>query len=456
MSEKEMEDQSDCYDSDESIQTTTRNRRKFLEVAGSTAALTLLAGCTSGGGDTGSKKTSGTTQTTGKMTSASPGMTTSKTTATGSTTAEPATTEPTTNEPATTTASQTSYTAKELNIEEWRGTGPVINNRPDTYKSGVSIQDLPDLSGDLTLYLGGGEGGLYQNLMQRFEDIYTDFSVEVRLAPSSQLANTIIEEVKAGNSPADIFWAIDAGSIGIVSSAGATLPLPDRVTSEVPDTFAPTGQWVGTMGRARCITYNTNKFTAKDIPRDIGAFPKQKKFDNAMGWAPTYGAFQSFITAMRLLKGEDETRAWLNGMQEQGISTYGNELLVANAVARGELSAGFTNHYYSRLVFEERPNAPIKIDFTYKDAGSLINCSGTEIIKGTQNKELAANFIHHLLSIEAQEFLCTHGYEYPLVPSVPPVGDLPTIDKLHPPDLNLAKLSNLKPTLQLLRETGAL
>jgi iron(III) transport system substrate-binding protein len=143
-------------------------------------------------------------------------------------------------------------------------------------------------------------------------------------------------------------------------------------------------------------------------------------------------------------------------MQEQGIRTYDNELLVANAVASGELSAGFTNHYYSRLVFEERPDAPIDIAFTQGDAGALVNCSGAEIVQGTENEELAANFVHHLLSIEAQEFLCTRGYEYPLLPSVPPVGDLPTIDQLNPPNFNLAKLSNLEPTLRLLRATGAL
>jgi len=86
-------------------------------------------------------------------------------------------------------------------------------------------------------------------------------------------------------------------------------------------------------------------------------FAQDSRFNNAMGWAPTYGAFQAFVTAMRLIDGESEARQWLNGMQEQGVNTYDNELVVANRVASGELSAGFSNHYYSRLVFEERPNA---------------------------------------------------------------------------------------------------
>ncbi len=354
------------------------------------------------------------------------------------------------------TAEERTYTEDELfNIDDWRGEGPLIQDRPSEY-TGISMLDLPDLSGELTVYLGGGEGGLYQNLMQRLQSAYQEFSVSIRPGPSAQLANTIIEETTAGSSSADVFWAIDAGSIGIVASNDATVELPERAVSQVPDTFHPTDQWVGIMGRARSIPYNTNEFDAEDVPNDVMAFAEDERFQDAMGWAPTYGAFQSFVTAMRLINGEEETRQWLNGMIEQGVQTYDNELVVANTVANGELSAGFSNHYYSRLVYEERPDAPLDLAFTQGDAGALINCSGTEIIQGTEEEELAADFIHHLLSIEAQEFLGTRGYEYPLVPGVPPIGDLPTIDELNPPELNLAELSDVEPTLQLLREVGAL
>ncbi|WP_121820797.1 substrate-binding domain-containing protein [Halostella salina] len=348
------------------------------------------------------------------------------------------------------------YAADELfNIEEWRGSGPLIDDRPTEYE-GRSMLDLPDLRGELTIYLGGGEGGLYENLMRRIQHTYRDFTVDIRKAPSSQHANTIVEEVNAGQSPADIFWAIDAGSVGIVSENDATVELPDHLVSEIPDTYHPTDQWVGTMGRARSIPFNTNEFSKSEIPNDIFTFARDPRFDNAMGWAPTYGAFQAFVTAMRLINGESEARQWLNGMQDQGVGTYDNELVVANRVASGELNAGFGNHYYSRLVYEERPDAPLDLAFTQADAGALVNCSGAEIIKNTPNETLAVDFIHHLLSIEAQEFLTTRGYEYPLLPSIPPVGDLPTIDELNPPEFDLSRLADLEPTLQLMREVGVL
>jgi len=43
-----------------------------------------------------------------------------------------------------------------------------------------------------------------------------------------------------------------------------------------------------------------------------------------------------------------------------------------------------------------------------------------------------------------------------MIPGVPPVGGLPTIDELNPPQLDLAELSNLEPTLTLMREVGVL
>jgi iron(III) transport system substrate-binding protein len=43
-----------------------------------------------------------------------------------------------------------------------------------------------------------------------------------------------------------------------------------------------------------------------------------------------------------------------------------------------------------------------------------------------------------------------------MIPGVPPVGGLPTIDELQPPPLDLARLSDLQPTLRLMREAGVL
>jgi len=335
----------------------------------------------------------------------------------------------------------------------FRGSGPLVSDRPTP--GGTSISELPDLEGELNFYLGGGEGGLYLDLIDIFSGIYSDFSYQHSLDASSQLSNRITEEVESGGSPADLFLAVDAGSLGNVVQNGAARSLPSEITDEVPGELQAEG-WVGFAGRARAVPFNTNQLSASDVPDTVREFPGTAAFQDTMGWAPTYSAFQSFITAMRLIRGESETRSWLEGMVDAGIEQFPNEFRISDEVANGALAAGFANHYYALRVRSARQNAPIELAFTSNDAGALINVSGAQIIEGTSELELAQNFIRHLLSAEAQEFFATRTFAYPTIPGVDPVGGLPTIDELNPPEIDLAELADTGPTLDLLDETGIL
>ncbi|MXR50492.1 extracellular solute-binding protein [Halovenus sp. WSH3] len=343
--------------------------------------------------------------------------------------------------------------ALEFSISDFRGSGPLVSERPEP--GGTSIADLPDLEGELVFYLGGGESGLYLDLIDLFGQIYPDFEYESSRGSSSQLSNQITEEVDAGASPADLFLAVDAGALGNVAQSDAAQSLSSETTDLVPAALQAEG-WIGFAGRARAVPYNTNQLSASDIPDTVQDFPGTAALDGSMGWAPTYGAFQSFITAMRLIRGESETRAWLNDMVSAGVEEFNNEFLISNEVANGALNAGFANHYYALRVRSQRQNAPIELAFTSGDAGALINVSGAQIIEGASSPELAENFIRHLLSAEAQEFFATRTFAYPTIPGVDPVGGLPTIDELNPPEIDLAELADTQPTLELLNETGIL
>ena len=338
-------------------------------------------------------------------------------------------------------------------LAQFRGSGPLVESRGEL--GGTRIADLPDLSGELNLYIGGGEGGLYLDLLDLFAGIYDDFSYNQNMDSSANLANTIVTEVEQGSSRADLFISVDAGSLAAVAQEGAAESLPSEVTDMPDDDFA-TDSWVGIAGRARAIPYNTNQLSASDIPNSVQEFPEVAAFENNLGWAPSYSAFQSFVTAMRLLRGEDTTRQWLVDLREMGTLTFNNEFLVSTSVADGELAAGFANHYYALRVLNSRQNAPLDLAFTSEDAGALINVSGGLVIEGTEKQDLANLLLRHLLSAEAQEFFATRTFAYPTVPEVPPAGGLPSVDELSPPDIDLTQLSDQDATLDLLRETNVL
>ena len=356
-------------------------------------------------------------------------------------------------------------TPQNANVSDFRGNGPLVEGnfrgsgqlaqgRP--YPGGTSINDLPDLEGDLALYIGGGEGGIYTNLIGKLESIYPDFSVQPSSNDSSSLAQTIVQEVDAGASKADVFWSIDASSLGYVADNGAYDPLSDDAVGAVGNSqfVGADDAWAGIAGRARAVPYNTNQLSESDIPNTVQDFPTTSALQGSMGWAPTYGAFKSFVTAMRLVRGDDAARQWLVDMREAGAERYGNEYAVSQNVANGSLAAGFANHYYALRVKNQRPNAPLDLAFTEGDAGGLVNISGAMKIKGTDRGELVDNFVRHLLSAEAQEFFSTVSFSYPMIEGVKPVGNLPTVAELSPPDIDLSELSNVQDTIELMESAN--
>jgi iron(III) transport system substrate-binding protein len=322
-------------------------------------------------------------------------------------------------------------------------------------EGGVSMRDMPDLAGELTLYAGRGEA-LVGELLSFVEELYPDFRIRPRYNSAADLVNQILTE--GSNSPADVFFSVNAGSLGALKDEGRTGELPEEVLEFVPESFRdPDGQWVGTSGRARAIPYNTDALSASAVPDDVLAIPETEALQGQMGWAPTYSSFQAFVTAMRELEGDDRTREWLRAMLDAGVEEYSDEFLVSQAVADGELRAGFANHYYTLRVQAGREDAPIDLAFTDGDAGSVFNVAGALVTDTASDPELAANFVRHLLSAEAQDYFARTTFEYPLVPEVDPVGRLPRIDELNPPEgIDLTELSDLEGTIGMLREVGVL
>ncbi|PHQ40021.1 iron ABC transporter substrate-binding protein [Halorubrum persicum] len=313
---------------------------------------------------------------------------------------------------------------------------------------GTPMAEMPDLEGELTVYSGRGEF-LVGELVSYIEELYDDFDLTVRYAGSTDHVNAIVNEGEG--SPADVFYSVNAGSLGALADAGRTQAIPDDVAELVREEFR-TDQWIGTSGRARTVPYNTESFSESGMPDDIMAYPEE--FDGDLGWAPSYGSCQAFVTAMRIIEGEETTREWLEAVVESGITPYNNEFAACQGIADGEIDAAFTNHYYIQRVLDGNPGASIATAFTSGDAGAVFNVAGAAVVDTASDATLAGNFVRHLLSAEAQDYFARSTFEYPLIPDVEPIGDLPTIDELDVPDIDLAELSDLEATIDLMRDAG--
>jgi iron(III) transport system substrate-binding protein len=306
----------------------------------------------------------------------------------------------------------------------------------------------------LTVY-SGREEEIVEPLFEMFEK-ETGIDVEVRYGDSAELAATIAEE--GGNTPADVFFAQDPGSLGAVEGAGLLAELPKETLEKVDERFRdPDGHWVGTSGRARVVAYNTKALAEDDLPKSIYELT-DPRWKGKIGLPPTNASFQAFVTAMRLTEGDERTREWLEGIRANEPKLYEKNTPVVEALAAGEIEVGLVNHYYLYIVKQEQPDAPVANHFLLgDDPGALVSVAGAAILKGAENGEAAQRFLDFLLSEEGQRFYAEEAEEaeYPLIEGVEPRKGLPPLDELQGPEIELDQFGpELEKTLEMLNEVG--
>ena len=307
----------------------------------------------------------------------------------------------------------------------------------------------------ITVYSGRSQT-LVNPLLVAFGE-QTGIDIRVKYAGSSSTAATLLEE--GDNTPADVVFMQDPGSLGILADSGMLTPIPQETLNRVDPRFrSPAGLWIGTSGRARTIIYNTDAINPEtDLPASILDFTSPE-WRGRVGWAPRNGSFQAFVTSLRLQLGEDAARAWLEGMRDNDAVDYPNNVTTVSAAAAGEVDVGFVNHYYlERFLEEHGPEFGARNHYIGNgDPGALVLVAGVGILAASENQDVAVEFIDFLLDAPAQAYFAQEIKEYPVSAGVEPEGDLPPLASLDPPDVDLGNLSDLEGTLNLLRETEVL
>jgi len=300
----------------------------------------------------------------------------------------------------------------------------------------------------ITVYSGRSED-LIQPLLELFT-AETGIAVEVRYSDSASLAAQILEE--GDNVQADVFFSQDAGALGAVSESGAFKELNSDITELVAAEYRSTDNtWTGVSGRSRVMSYDPAQVSEADLPKSIFdlADPKWK---GKIGIAPTNASFQSAITAMRVLEGEDATAKWLAAMKANAILFEKNGQIL-EAVEAGEIAIGLINHYYwfERAAEVGNENMKSKMAwFAAGDAGNLINVAGVGVLS---DKPEAQTFAKWLLGETAQQFFVEKTAEYSLTGLAPIAGLLPLAD-VPAAKIDLSALAPLAETLELIRDAG--
>ncbi|MCW2961577.1 MAG: Iron transporter substrate-binding protein [Thermoleophilia bacterium] len=311
--------------------------------------------------------------------------------------------------------------------------------------------------GTTLVVYSGREQELVEPLYERFEQ-ETGIKLDVRYGDSPALAAQVQEE--GDRSPADVFYAQDAGAIG---SLGTMLePLADDTLESVDAKFrAEDGRWIGITGRVRALVYNTDEVTDGDLPESI-LDVTDAAWKDRVGVAPTNASFIAWVSALRLTSGDAAATKFLEGLVANGARTYEKNGAIVDAVAKGEVDLGLVNHYYLYEKLGQDAELPIQNHyFADGDVGNLVNVSAAGVLASSKQQEAASTFIEFLLD-EGQHFIVEDAVEreYPLVQldglaDSPRYKDLPALAGIKGPDVDLSQLGGeVAKTVELIAASG--
>lgn len=306
----------------------------------------------------------------------------------------------------------------------------------------------------LVIYSGRNEN-LVSPLLEQLEQA-VGVPVEVRYAGSSELAAQLLEEGEG--TEADVFFSQDAGALGALAGAGMLAELDEAITSRTLERFRdPAGRWVPTSARARVVAYDPA--TAPEVA-EMSSIDEvlDPAYRGRVAYAPTNASFQSFVTALRVTRGEDGARAWLEAFAANDPQVYDNNVAILDAVDSGQVPLGLINHYYWYEKAAEVGADEMNVQLRFLgggDAGALINVAGAGVIQGSDQSEAAAAAVEFLVSNQAQQYFVDTTAEYAVVEGVSTTQhDLVPLDDISGAQVDLNDLDSLEETLALLDEVG--
>lgn len=303
----------------------------------------------------------------------------------------------------------------------------------------------------VTVYSGRSEE-LVKDLFTSFT-ASTGITVDARYGDSGEMAALLLTEGSA--SPADVFFSQDAGALGAVEDNLAELPA--KTLSVVDSQFSSQNKkWVGITGRVRVVVYNPT--LAPTPPNTIDGLV-DSQWSGKIGFAPTNASWQSFVTALRVLRGEDGAEKWLTSFAKNKPVAYEKNSAVRDAVNTGEVALGLVNHYYllEKIAAEGADAVVAKNQFMAPgDVGGLVNVAGAGILSNAKHKSAAQQFIDFLQSKDAAEYFRTKTWEYILTTGATQAEGLPPFDDLKAPSINLSDLKSIDLTQELLQKVGLL
>ena len=266
--------------------------------------------------------------------------------------------------------------------------------------------------------------------------LYEEFTDEtgIKVNIISGKGSALLQRLKAEgkNSPADIFFTVDAGNLWKVQKEGLFQSIQSKkVLTEVPENLrGPNDEWTAIAKRARVIFYNPENISDELVENFNYEDLADQKWNKRIVIRSSNNMYnQSLVASLIENIGEEATEKWAKKLVSNfARKPQGNDRSQIIAVANGEADLAVANSYYIGIMLsgsagQEQLEAAKKVKMIFpnqENRGAHINISGAGILKNAPNKDNANSFIEFLISKRVQKYMIDKSYEYSVLNDVAP------------------------------------
>ncbi len=269
-----------------------------------------------------------------------------------------------------------------------------------------------------------------------YEEFTEETGIKVNIISGKGSALLQRLKVEGKNSPADIFFTVDAGNLWKVQKEGLFQSIQsEKVLTEIPENLrGPNDEWTAIAKRARVIFYNPENVSYELVENFNYEDLADQKWNKRVVIRSSNNMYnQSLVASLIKNLGEEATEKWAKKLVDNfARKPQGNDRSQIIAVANGEADLAVANSYYIGIMLsgsagQEQLEAAKKVKMIFpnqKNRGAHINISGAGILKNAPNKDNANSFIEFLISKRVQKYMIDKSYEYSVLEDVAPSPEI--------------------------------
>ena len=259
----------------------------------------------------------------------------------------------------------------------------------------------------------------------------------MRYGDSAELAATIAEE--GGNSPADVFFAQDAGSLGAVDARARAASRRRRSTGSPRVSATAKAAGSGRRAASRVLAYNTDPVTER--PARLRVRPHRPALEGQARDRADERVVPGVRDGTAPHRRRGARRSMARGPKQNEPSRTRRTRRSSKRVRPARSSSGSsttTTSTWSRRSSQTPRREPLP---RQGDPGALVNVAGAGILASAEQPARRPSSSSTSCSpTRAQRFYADEAEEaeYPLVAGIPARTGLPPLDELQGPDVDLS------------------